>query len=39
MRHDFVDERAIIKTILMSSYQKKTIVPFYLRKKRSESNF
>ena len=37
LRHNFVDERAMIKTTLMSSYQCKTLVPFCLRKKISEN--
>ena len=37
LRHDFVDERALITTTLISSYQWKTLVPFCLRKKRPEN--
>ena len=37
MRHDFVDEGAMIKTTLMSSCHWKTLVPFCLRKKRPEN--
>ena len=33
----FLDERAMIKTTLMSSCHWKTLVPFYLRKKRPEN--
>ena len=36
-RHGFVDERAMIKTTLMSSCHWKTLVPFSLRKKRPEN--
>ena len=34
LRHGFVDERAVIKTILMSSCHWKILVPFCLRKRR-----
>ena len=37
LRHDFVDEGAMIKTTLMSSCHWKTLVPFCLRNKRSEN--
>ena len=37
MRYGFVDERAMIKTTLMSSCHWKTIVPFCLQKKRPEN--
>ena len=36
-RHGFADERAMIKTTLMSSCHWKTLVPFSLRKKRPEN--
>ena len=39
LRHGFVDERALIKTTLTSSCHWKTLVPFCLRKKRSENAF
>ena len=35
--HGFVDEKAMIKTNLMSSCHLKTLVPFCLWKKRSEN--
>ena len=37
MRHGFVDERAMIKTTLVSPCHWKTLVPFCLRKKRPEN--
>ena len=37
LRHGFADEGAMIKTALMSSCHWKTLVPFCLRKKRSEN--
>ena len=37
LRHGFVDERAMVKTTLMSSCHWKTFVPFCLRKKRPEN--
>ena len=39
MRHDFVDERALITMTLISYCQWKTLVPFFLRKKRPENLF
>ena len=39
MRHGFVDERALIRTKLISSCHWKTLVPFCLRKKRPENAF
>ena len=39
LRHDFVDERALITTRLISSCHWKTYVPFWLRKKRPENTF
>ena len=38
-KHDFVDERAMIKAILMSSCHWKTLVHFCLRKKRPKNAF
>ena len=37
LRHDFVDERAMITTTLISSYQ--ILVPFFLRKIKLENAF
>ena len=37
MRYAFVDERAMIKTRLMSSCHWKTLAPFCLQKKRTEN--
>ena len=37
LRHDFPDERAMIKTTLISFCHWKTLVPFCLRKKRPEN--
>ena len=37
LRHSFVDERAMIKTTLMSSSHWETLAPFCLRKKRPEN--
>ena len=37
LRHDFVDERAMIKATVMFSCHWKTLVPFCLRKKRPEN--
>ena len=39
LRHSFVDERAMITTILIFSCHWKTIVTFCLRKKRLEKAF
>ena len=39
MRQGFVDERAMITTTLTCSCHWKILVPFYLRKKRSEKAF
>ena len=39
LRLGFVGERAMIKTTLISSCHKKTLVPFCLRKKRPENVF
>ena len=39
LRHGFVDERALITTKLISSCHWKSLVPFCLRKKRSENTF
>ena len=39
MTHGFVDERAMITTTLISACHWKTLVPFWLRKKRPESEF
>ena len=39
MRHDFVDERAMITTTLISYCRWKTLVPFCLRKERPENAF
>ena len=39
LRHDFVDERAMITTTLISSCHWKTLVPFCLQKKRPENAF
>ena len=39
LRQGFVDETAMIKTMLMSSCHLKTFVPFCFRKKRSENAF
>ena len=36
LRHNFVDERAIIKIALMSLYHWKILAPFWLQKKRPE---
>ena len=37
LRHDFVDERAMLETTLMFSCHWKTLVPFCLRKKRPKT--
>ena len=39
MKHGFVDKRAQITTILISSCHWETLVPFCLRKKRPENAF
>ena len=39
LRHDFVDERALITTTLTSSCHWKTLVPFCLRKKKPKNAF
>ena len=39
LRDSFVDERALIRTTLISSCHWKTLVPFCLRKKRPENTF
>ena len=39
LRHSFVDERALMSLPLISSYHWKTLVPFWLRKKRTENAF
>ena len=39
LRQDFVDKRAMIKTTLTFSCHRKTLVPFYLRKKIPENAF
>ena len=39
LRHDFVDERAMITTTLISSYHWKILVPFFLRKIKLENAF
>ena len=39
LRHDFVDERALIITTLISSCHWETLVPFCLWKKRPEGAF
>ena len=39
LRHYFVDERALITTALTSSCHWKTLLPFYLQKKRDEKAF
>ena len=39
LRQDFVDKRAMITTTLTFSYHRKTLVPFYLRKKIPENAF
>ena len=39
LRHGFLDERAVITTTLISSCHWKTLVTFYLRKKRAENEF
>ena len=39
LRHSFVDETAMITTIVTSSYHWKTLVPFCLQKKRPEKAF
>ena len=39
MRHGFVDERAMITMILMSSCHWKTLVPFCLQEKWPENAF
>ena len=39
LRHDFVDERTLITTTLISSCHWKTLVPFCLRKKRPGNVF
>ena len=39
MRHIFVDERAMITTTLTSSCYWKTLIPFYLQKKKPEKAF
>ena len=37
--HSFVDERALVTITLISSCHWKTLVPFWLRKKRPENKF
>ena len=37
LSHDIVDERAMIKTTLMSSCHWRNLAPFCLRKKRPEN--
>ena len=37
LRHDFIDERAMITTTLISSCHRKILVLFYFRKKRPEN--
>ena len=37
LRYDFADERAMIATILISSCNWKTLVTFWLQKKRPEN--
>ena len=39
LKHDFVDERAMVTTTLLSSSHWKTFVPFCLRKKKPENAF
>ena len=39
LRDGFVDERALIAATLISSCHWETLVPFFLRKKRSEKAF
>ena len=39
LRQSFVDERALITATLISSCYWKTLVPFYLQKKRPENAF
>ena len=39
LRHGFLDERAVITTTLISSCHWKTLVTFYLWKKRAENEF
>ena len=39
LRQNFVDERAMITTTLISSCHRKTLVPFCLRKKRADNAF
>ena len=39
LRDGFVDERALIAATLTSSCHWETLVPFFLRKKRSEKAF
>ena len=39
LKHDSVDERALITTTLISSFHWKTLVTFCLRKKRRENVF
>ena len=39
MGHIFVDERAMITTTLTSSCHWKTLIPFYLQKKKPEKAF
>ena len=39
MKYGFVDERAMIKTTLISSCHCKTLVPFCLQKKTPENEF
>ena len=39
MRHDFVDERALIRTTLISSCDWKTLALFCLPNKRPENAF
>ena len=39
LRHDSVDERALITTTLIFSFHWKTLVTFCLRKKRRENVF
>ena len=39
MRYGFVDKRALITTTLITSCHWKTLVPFFLRKKRSKNAF
>ena len=39
MRYDFLDERALITTALISSSHWKTLEPFCLQKKRPKNGF